>query len=312
MKWTEIRICTTHEAVEAISNILYEAGVGGVAIQDPEDIKIQQKEQGSWDYIDENIWEKVDQGVYVIGYFPETIDLLEKINVVKKRIKDISKYGIDLGIGEVTTTEIYEEDWTTSWKQYYKPIKLGENIVIKPTWEKYTSKEGEKIIELDPGMAFGTGTHETTKLCIEFLEKFMKTGSCVLDIGTGSGILGITAAKLGASKVIGVDIDPLAVKVARENVCFNQVENIMEIRQGNLLDVVKEQGDIVVANIIADIIIQLFKNIKKFLKGDGIFIASGIILGRLEDVKEACRKENIKIVSIKVMGEWAALCLTLA
>ncbi len=312
MKWIEVKVSTIHEAVEMVSNILYEAGVGGVMIQDPEDMKVQQKEQGSWDYIDEDLWEKMEEGVYVIGYFPETPDLLEKINLVERRIKEISKYGIDLGEGEVTTTEVYEEDWTTSWKKYYKPTKLGKSIVIKPTWEEYKAKEREHVIELDPGMAFGTGTHETTQLCIEFLENYVKEDSVVLDIGTGTGILGITAAKLGSSKVIGVDIDPVAVKAARENVHLNQVEDVMEVRQGNLFDVVNGQGNIVVANIIADIIIELSKNIRKFLKEDGIFIASGIILDRLEDVKVACKEQNIKIQSTKTMGEWAALCLTLA
>lgn len=312
MKWIEVKVKTTHEAVEIVSNILHEAGAGGVVIQDPEDMKVQQKEEGNWDYIDESLWETMAEGVCIKAYLAETPDLSDEMKIVRERIERISEYGVDPGVVEVTTSKVYEQDWSSSWKKYYKPTKVGKYIVIKPTWEEYQEKENEYIIELDPGMAFGTGTHETTRLCIQFLEEYTKESSTVLDIGTGTGILGIAAAKLGSSKVIGVDIDPVAVKVAKENTALNQVEDVVEIRQGDLLDKVTEQGDIVVANIIADVIIELSKIIRKFLKKDGVFIASGIILDRLEDVKEACRRENIEILSIKELGEWAALCLTLS
>lgn len=312
MKWIEVKVETSHQAVEIVSNILHEAGAGGVVIQDPEDMKVQQGSEGNWDYIDESLWQEMNEDVYVKGYLPETPDLPDEIKLIQERVSQISEYGIDPGVAEVITTEVYEEDWSTSWKKYYKPTKVGNHIVIKPTWEKYQRESDEHIIELDPGMAFGTGTHETTRLCIQFLEEHVTDKTAVLDIGTGTGILGIAAAKLGGSKVIGVDIDPVAVKVARENIAFNHVEDIVEVRQGDLFDKVREQVDIVVANIIADVIIELSKNIRKVLKKDGIFIASGIILDRLEDVKEVCRQENIKILSIKEMGEWAALCLTVS
>lgn len=308
MKWIEVKIKTTHEAVEIISNILHESGVGGVVIEDPQDFKAYQSELGVWDYIDESLINNLGDVVCIKGYLSESPDLPDKIQLIKERVDQIDELYIDAGLKEITTTEVYEEDWSTAWKQYYKPIQIGKNIVIKPTWEPYEGREGQKVIELDPGMAFGTGTHETTQLCIAFLEDYVRRHSLVLDIGTGSGILAIIAAKLGSDQVIGVDIDPIAVKVARENVALNGVEDLVEIREGDLLDVVKEKADIVVANIIADTIIHLMEQIKNFLKKDGIFIASGIILDRQEDVKRACHKEGLRILSIDTMGEWVAIC----
>ncbi|MCR1897848.1 50S ribosomal protein L11 methyltransferase [Irregularibacter muris] len=311
MKWIEVKIITSHEAVDSISNILHEVGAGGVVIEDPQDLEIFQKEKGNWDYIDESLLKLENETVIIRGYLSETPDLLEKINLVRKRVEEISQYDINLGKGEVTTTEVHEEDWATAWKQYYKPTKIGKHIVIKPTWEEYEKKPDEDIIELDPGMAFGTGTHETTQLCVEFLEEHIQSGNNVLDIGTGSGILGIAAGKLGSSKVVAVDLDPVAVQVARKNITLNDLDHVVEVREGNLFDVIHEKADIVVANIIADIIISLSKDVHKFLVDKGIFIASGIILDRLDDVKEALEKQNITILSIKKMGEWAAICCTI-
>ena len=146
-------------------------------------------------------------------------------------MEQVRDAGIDAGLGEVTIAEVFEEDWSSAWKQYYKPLKIGKNIVIKPSWEKYEGKEWEHIIELDPGMAFGTGTHETTQLCIQLLERYVKEDDIVIDIGSGTGILGIVAAKLKSKRVIGVDIDPIAIKVAKENILINNVEDIFEIRE---------------------------------------------------------------------------------
>ena len=250
----------------------------------------------------------MEENVCVKGYLSEAPDLPDKIQLINERVDQIREYDIDAGLGEVTTAEVFEEDWSEAWKQYYKPEKIGKSIVIKPSWEQYQKSQEEHVIELDPGMAFGTGTHETTQLCIKLLEDYVKKDSIVLDIGSGTGILGIVAAKLGSKKVIGVDIDPVAIKVSKENILINGVEDIIEIRKGNAFDVIKEKGDIVVANIIADIIIDLAKDIRLFLKQDGIFIASGIILDRLEDVKDAFGNEGIEIFCIEKMGEWVALC----
>ena len=180
-------------------------------------------------------------------------------------------------------------------------------MMIKPTWETYTKKSDDEIvIELDPGMAFGTGTHETTSMCMALLEEYVKPGDTVLDIGTGSGISGITAAKLGAGKVIGGDLDQTAVNVAKENVMQNNVADVMDVRYGDLLEILGEKGNIVVANIIADVIIPLSKTVASVMLDDAIFISSGIIEGRLEDVVQAI-EQYFEIQEIQRKGEWAAV-----
>ena len=216
-------------------------------------------------------------------------------------------YGIDTGEASVEITQVDDEDWANSWKAYYKPSKIGEKIVVKPTWEEYEKQEGDIVVELDPGMAFGTGTHETTTMCIQALERNVKNDSVVFDIGCGSGILGISAAKLGACKVIGVDLDPVAVKVSKENIELNEVSNAMEARYGNLMDVVTEKADIVVANIIADIIVLLSEGVGQFLVPNGVFISSGIILDKIDMVKNALIKNKFEILEVNTMGEWAAI-----
>ncbi|WP_129596755.1 50S ribosomal protein L11 methyltransferase [Anaerophilus nitritogenes] len=307
MKWIEVKIKTTTEAVEAVANILYDAGVGGVVIEDPSDPIYHQKESEDWDYVDESILPTDYEGAIVKGYLSESEDLLDKIEMIKQNVEKIPQYNLDKGLGEVTTAEVYEEDWANAWKKYYKPKKIGKNIVIKPSWEDYDKNPGELIIELDPGMAFGTGTHETTMMCIENIEKYVKDTYTVFDIGCGSGILSIAAAKLGAKKVIGVDLDQVAVDASKRNVLDNKVENIVEIRHGNLTDVIDEKADIVVANIIADVIIHLSSFIKKFMKEDGIFISSGIILDKVDEVVEALKKNEFEIQEVRKMGEWAVI-----
>ncbi|MCC5910331.1 MAG: 50S ribosomal protein L11 methyltransferase [Clostridiaceae bacterium] len=307
MEWIEVSIKTTTEAVEAVSNILYDAGVQGVVIEDPHDLVMMKREEGSWDYVDETILDNGYEGAIVKGYLPQTADLMDKIELIRQGVILLPEFGLNIGAGEVTTLEVKEEDWSSSWKKYYKPTRISDNIVIKPTWEDYQAKNNELIIEMDPGMAFGTGTHETTMMCVQQLEDYINSNSQVFDIGCGSGILGITAAKLGAKKVVAVDIDEVAVDATRNNVELNAVGNTVDIRQGNLMDVVTEKADIVVANIIADIIILLSKDIKKFLHKDGIFISSGIILDKVEDVKKALESNGLKVVKAETMGEWAVI-----
>ncbi len=306
MKWIEVSIRTTTEAVEAVANVLYDAGVSGVVIEDPNDIIFVNNDEKTWDFVDESLID-LEQGALVKGYLPESSDLIEKVDLIKDSIAGLPEFGLDIGSGEVSTLEVNDEDWSTSWKKYYKPTKIGNRMVIKPTWEEYEPQEEEIIIEMDPGMAFGTGTHETTAMCVEQLEKRITKDSTVFDIGTGSGILSVVAAKLGAKKVIGVDFDEVAVNVANENALENKVENIVEIKHGNLMDVVTEKADIVVANIIAEVIIILSKDIKKFLNKDGLFISSGIILDKMDSVKESLVENGLEVIEVETMGEWVAI-----
>ncbi|GAA3646966.1 50S ribosomal protein L11 methyltransferase [Asaccharospora irregularis] len=308
MKWIEVTIKTTTEAVEAITNILDELRTGGVMIEDPKDFLFQKKNELDWDYVEEEVFNKSGQdGVLIKTYISEERNVVEVVENIKHRVLSLRDFGIDIGEGSVSLGQVNESDWANEWKKYYKPTKIGQRIVVKPTWEDYKRENGELIIELDPGMAFGTGTHETTSMCIRELEKYVNADSKVFDIGCGSGILAIAAAKLGAKEVLAVDLDEVAVKVSKENVEENNVSDSVEVRHGNLMDVVKDRADVVVANIIADIIKILAKDVHNFMKKDAVFISSGIILDKVEEVKESLIENGFEIIDIKKLGEWSAI-----
>lgn len=303
--WIEVKVVTKPDSLEMVQGIFYGLDVKGVAIEDPRDIL--EREQGplTWDFADINILEHGGKAAMVKGYFSVEDNMEEIIEYIKSKLIEIKNMGIDIGEGTVEYIKVNEEDWANNWKKYYKPTKIGENIVVKPIWEEYEAN-GEMVIELDPGMAFGTGTHETTRMCVEALEENVKEDTTVFDIGTGSGILAIAAAKLGAKKVIGVDLDPVAVDSAKENVSFNDLNNI-EIIYGNLMDVVTGKADLVVANIIAEIIVVLAEDVKNFLVPGGLFITSGIIRERRDLVETKLKEKGFKIKEVKEQGEW--LCV---
>lgn len=303
--WLEVAIITSSQAIEAVSGILYNTPVSGISIEDPQDIEFKKKHPGDWDYFDESLLE-VKEGAVIKGYYKEDEDFEEHLKYIKSSIENLKEFGIDKGQGLVTVTKVNEEDWENNWKKYYKPTKVGNKIVVKPIWENYDAKDDELVVELDPGMAFGTGTHETTRMCIKALEKYVNSDSIVFDIGTGSGILAISAAKLNAKKAIGVDLDPVAVKSASENVKYNELDNI-EIIHGNLMDVVKGKANIVVANIIADVIIFLTDSVKDFILPGGRFIASGIINSRKQDVIDKFNSAGLKIDEVNEEGEWVCI-----
>lgn len=305
-KWIEIKIITACDAVEPVSGIFYGLDVKGVAIEDPNDIHDRQQDKLSWDFADTNIFEYGDKAAVIKGYFSLEDNIDEITKYVKSKLAELSDMGIDIGLGKVLVTPVFEKDWANEWKKYYKTTKLGSRIVIKPSWEEYSKKSDEIVVELDPGMAFGTGTHETTIMCIEALEKYIKNEDDVLDIGTGSGILAITASMLGARKVVGVDLDEVAVSAARENVHTNGLTNV-DILHGNLVDVVRGRSNIIVANIIADVVILLTESVRPLLTEKGLFIASGIIRDRKKDVLDALEKNQFKIVEVKELGEWVAI-----
>lgn len=301
--WIEVRVITKSEALEPISGIFYGLACKGVAIEDPEDILGREQGPLTWDFADLNILEHKGKAAVVKGYFSEEDNIEEVVQFVKEKVEEIRELGIDVGEGKVEVEKMHEEDWANNWKKYYKPTKIGNRIVVKPIWEEYKVSGDELVVELDPGMAFGTGTHETTRMCVEALEKHVKPDSVVFDIGTGSGILAIVASKLGAKHVVGVDLDPVAVDSAKENVEYNKVENI-EILEGNLLDVVEGKADLVVANIIAEIICILVDDVKKVLNQGGLFITSGVIHDRREMVKEKLEQEGFEVTEVNIDGEW--------
>lgn len=301
--WIEVRVITKSEALEPISGIFYSLDCKGVAIEDPEDILGREQGPLTWDFADINVLEHKGKVAVVKAYFAEEDNIEEILGYVNEKLVELKEMGIDLGEAKVEHEKMYEEDWANTWKQYYKPSKVGEKIVVKPIWEEYEEKEGELVVNLDPGMAFGTGTHETTRMCIQALEKYVKEESTVFDVGCGSGILAIAAAKLGAKLAVGVDLDPVAVESSIENVGYNNLNNI-EILHGNLVEVIDGKADIVVANILAEIICILTDDVKRVLKDGGVFITSGIIHDRVDMVCEKLEATGFEVMEKNRDGEW--------
>lgn len=308
MKWTEVLIKVDPQAVEAVTDILYGLGAQGVAIDEPVDVERLREDELYWDYIDEKLLENDTEETKIMAYFSEEeTNLPEKIAVIKEKIRNLTEFGLSIGSGTVELSNVNQEDWESAWKQYFKPVHVTDRIVVKPEWEEYSPQEGEIVIEIDPGMAFGTGTHETTSMCINQIEKNLKSGDTVIDIGSGSGILSMAAVLLGAEKATGVDLDPVAVRVALENVELNNLQDKIEILHGNLTDVIREKADIVVANIMADIILILLEDVREFIKDDGLFISSGIIQEKRAAVEARLLEKNFSIVEVETKGEWCAI-----
>ncbi|MBU8684352.1 MULTISPECIES: 50S ribosomal protein L11 methyltransferase [Bacillus] len=307
MKWSEICIHTTHEAVEPISNILHEAGASGVVIEDPLDlIKERENVYGEIYQLDPNDYP--DEGVIIKAYLPINSFLGETVEGIKETINNLLLYDIDLGRNKITISEVNEEEWATAWKKYYHPVKISEKFTIVPTWEEYTPVHtDELIIEMDPGMAFGTGTHPTTVLCIQALERYVKEGDSVVDVGTGTGILSIASAMLRAKQVEGYDLDPVAVESARLNSKLNKVSDHIVIKQNNLLDGVEGEKDVIVANILAEVILRFTDQAYSLLKDGGYFITSGIIQQKKQEVKDALVKEGFTIVEVLSMEDWVSI-----
>ena len=301
--WIEVRVITKSEALEPVSGIFFSLDRKGVALEDPEDILGREQGPLTWDFADINVLEHKGKVAVVKAYFAEEDNIEEILGYVNEKLVELKEMGIDLGEAKVEHEKMYEEDWANTWKQYYKPSKVGEKIVVKPIWEEYEEKEGELVVNLDPGMAFGTGTHETTRMCIQALEKYVKEESTVFDVGCGSGILAIAAAKLGAKLAVGVDLDPVAVESSIENVGYNNLNNI-EILHGNLVEVIDGKADIVVANILAEIICILTDDVKRVMKDGGVFITSGIIHDRVDMVCEKLEATGFEVIEKNRDGEW--------
>ena len=301
--WIEVRVITKSEALEPVSGIFYGLDCKGVAIEDPNDIL--EREQGplTWDFADINVLEHKGKVAVVKAYFSEEDNIDEILKYINEKMNELKELGIDTGVAKVESEKMFEEDWANNWKKYYKPTKVGEKIVVKPIWEEYDAQGEELVVELDPGMAFGTGTHETTRMCIQSLEKYVKEDSTVFDVGCGSGILAIAAAKLGSKMAVGVDLDPVAVESAKENVGYNNLENI-QILYGNLVEVIDGKADIVVANIIAEVICILTEDVKRVLKDNGYFITSGIIHDRVDIVTKKLEETGFEVIEINKDGEW--------
>ncbi len=314
MKWIKFSLETTTQAVDLVSDMLGELGIEGIEISDNVPLTEEEKKQMFVDILP--ILGEDDGTALISFYVEEGEDTGALLDRVKDGLVELSEF-VSVGRGTITVSETEDKDWINNWKEFFKPFRVDDTIVIKPTWEKLTDqKEEDLVIEIDPGISFGTGSHETTKLCMIGIKKYLKPDMVVLDAGSGSGILSIIAKKLGAKEVLGVDIDENATKSAIENAVVNHLlveEGNIGFVTGNMIEddgirtqIGKDKYDLVVANILADVIIPLTDVISENLKQCGIYITSGIIDTKENDVKEALIANNFSILEINHMGDWVS------
>ena len=312
MKWTKFTLKTTTEAVDLISSMLDEIGIEGIEIEDNVPLSDADTKGMFIDILPEL---PPDDGTAKVSFYVEDLSNLENIiHQVNAGLDEIAEF-VNVGERSLSVSETEDKDWINNWKQYFKPFTV-DHILIKPTWEEIPEEHKDKLlIQIDPGTAFGTGKHETTQLCIRQLEKYVKPGVKVLDLGTGSGILGIAALKLGAEYVFGTDLDENAITAVHENLAANDIpEEKFGVIQGNIIDDKATQDaagyecyDIVVANILADIIIMIQKQVPFHLKKGGIFISSGIIDMKEQAVREALEANDaFEIIEVTRQGEWVS------
>ena len=294
MEWTEVNIYTTTEGIELVCSKLTDIGVKGFAIRDAEDFKeFLENKNGQWDYIDKDLLGLTDCETCITVYIPSNDQGAEMLTAIKSMLSEMRANDTEKLYGrlEAELTSIREEDWANNWKQYFKPFKVGENLVIKPSWEDYDNADNRVILEIDPASSFGTGKHHTTRLCLELLEKNLNKGDNLLDMGCGSGILSIGAMLLGAGSAVGVDIEENAAATALENAEKNHISpDVYKTYYGNILSDEKlaseidRKYDIITANIVADVIIEMKDYFVRYLKKGGILIISGIIEERMDEV----------------------------
>lgn len=298
-QWTEVKISVDSKNVDKAGDIASMVVPYGIYIEDYSELEKEAWEIAHIDLIDEDLLQKDRSKAIVHVYIAPQENPQEAVAFLRERY---AAEGIN---SEIVLSECRNEDWENNWKQYFHPIPVGEKLLIRPTWEDDYEAGDRKVLNIEPGLAFGTGTHETTRLCLETLEKHIEEGTTVLDIGCGSGILSIAALLLGAKQVTGVDIDALAVKTAQENGEANGFgEPEYKILQGNLTDKVDGKFDVVVANIVADVIIMFCKDVAKYMKDNAVFITSGIIDTREQDVIDAFGKYGFDITARHTEGGW--------
>lgn len=319
MEWTEVNIYTASEGIELLCAKLMDIGIKGFVIQDAGDFnEFLENKDGKWDYIDEDLMGFSDCETRITVYLPSNsqgADMLLSIRAMLAELKETDTDGI-YGRLEAELSSIREEDWANNWKQYFKPVKIGEKLVIKPSWEEYENDGSRIILEIDPASSFGTGQHHTTRLCLELLEKSLNSGDRILDMGCGSGILSIGAMLLGAESAVAVDIEQNAAETAMENAVKNNISpEKYETFYGNILtdeklaDRIDAKYDVIAANIVADVLIAMKDHFVRYIKKGGILIVSGIIEERMHEVIGALEGVGFSNPEINVKEGWAAVKL---
>ena len=324
MKYLELVIHTTEEGLEPVEACLMEMGFTDMVVNDPSDLQdlMNKKHDYDWDYIGDEVFGLAEEEPTVTLYFDgeETgngYQLAQEVDLAIEGLRQAmmnGEYGEDADFGPLTVTTSLHDDseWKDNWKEYFKPSRVSGRILVCPTWEEYELSDEEKaadvrILRIDPGMAFGTGTHETTSLCLKAMEKYLAPGMSVLDVGCGSGILSIAADLFGAGDVLGIEIDPVAVDVARENLELNGCGENVRVIEGDLTKGVDYKADVVVANLMADLVEMLSPDVRRHMKPGARYISSGIIDEKLEEVAQAIRDCGFEIEEIQEDGMWRAI-----
>lgn len=301
MQWTELTVKVNNKDTDRASDIVGFAAEGGIYVEDYSQLEDEVFEVIPWGMIDEELLKKDRSNALIHMYIKPESNPVEVKAFVDERLSFAEiPHEIALAVKE-------EDDWLNNWRQYYKPIEVGEGLLIQPVFKEIAEKTHRKVIKIEPGLAFGTGNHESTRLCLEAVEKYTKEGMRVLDVGCGSGILGIASVILGAAEAFGADIDETAVRIARENAGLNEVENKFTAKCGDLTQYARGKYNLVLANIVADVIINLAKSIKDYLTDDGVFVMSGIIDTREEDVLKALDENGFDVIERRLENGWVCL-----
>ena len=317
MDWIKVTVYTTSEGIEPLSGRLYSLGITGIEIEDEQDFKdFLENNHQYWDYVDDELIKEKEGETKVSAYVSDNAsghEMLVEIRNTVSEMKSIDENGA-FGRLVIEIDNMHEDDWANNWKKYFHPMEVGEKILIKPEWEEYTEDTDRIIFNINPGMTFGTGSHYTTQLCIESLEKYITNGSKMLDLGCGSGILSIISLMLGADEAVAVDIDPNAVNIAYQNAAMNGVgKDKYHVYAGNIItdDEIKEKlsgkYNVVCANIVADVIIALIPFVRNYMAENAVFITSGIIEDRVDDVMAVLNEYGFSVIDKKQRKDWVSI-----
>ena len=317
MNWIEVNIYTTTEGIDPVCGCLLGIGVTGFVIKDAKDFEeFLADKTGNWDYIDDDLMNLRDCETCVTVYLPDDSQGADMLSALRSEMSALASRDENKAFGRLAAelSNVREEDWANNWKQYFKPMTVGEKLVIKPSWEDYDKNDDRTILEIDPASSFGTGQHNTTRLCLELIEKNLRNGDRVLDLGCGSGILSIAAVLLGAEEVTAVDISQNSVETAKENAAKNNipVEKYTAycgdiISNEKLVEKIGGGFDLIAANIVADVLIAMSPLFEKFVKSGGTLILSGIITERADEVVEAVKSKGYTMLELREKDGWAAV-----